>query len=242
MIIQLNYLLHLYLLLIDRKKSKYEIKTGIKHDNVNIATQQRNSTCKGIVKIHTLQITTIKQNILYTFTTPLPRHPVSAQLRYQTNRDSCNRPVQSGLTTIHPVLWSSIARTPAVLQRYRRNRKAREILKILTASLNGTETNMCQAHLVVPRAKRESKAERHERGRERENQPMFSRFSNERHEFSGILAADNKMHDLPFRLLERLATKAQQRQLREECARKRERETRITREEERYIYTLFRSR
>lgn len=83
---------------------------------------------------------------------------------------------------------------------------------------------MCQAHLVVPRAKRESKAERHERGRERENQPMFSRFSNERHEFSGILAADNKMHDLPFRLLERLATKAQQRQLREECARKRERE------------------
>lgn len=40
----------------------------------------------------------------------------------------------------------------------------------------------------------------------------------------GPLAADNKMHDLPFRLLERLATKAQQRQLREECARKRERE------------------
>lgn len=38
MIIQLNYLLHLYLLLIDRKKSKYEIKTGMKHDNVNIAT------------------------------------------------------------------------------------------------------------------------------------------------------------------------------------------------------------
>lgn len=36
--------------------------------------------------------------------------------------------------------------------------------------------------------------------------------------------SDNKMHDLPFRLLERLATKAQQRQLREECARKRERE------------------
>lgn len=100
---------------------------------------------------------------------------------------------------------------------------------------------MCQAHLVVPHAKRESKAERHERGREREkeNQPMFSRFSNERHEFSGILAADNKMHDLPFRLLERLATKAQQRQLREECARKRERETRITREEERYIYTVY---
>lgn len=52
----------------------------------------------------------------------------------------------------------------------------------------------------------------------------------------GPLAADNKMHDLPFRLLERLAMKAQQRQLREECARKRERETRITREEERYIY------
>lgn len=75
-----------------------------------------------------------------------------------------------------------------------------------------------------PCKERESKAERHERGRERENQPMFSRFSNERHEFSGILAADNKMHDLPFRLLERLATKAQQRQLREECARKRERE------------------
>lgn len=54
--------------------------------NVNTATYQRNSTCKGIVKIHTLQITTIKQN-LYTFTTL----PVSAQLRYQTNRDSCNR-------------------------------------------------------------------------------------------------------------------------------------------------------
>lgn len=104
--------------------------------------------------------------------------------------------------------------------------------------MNGTETNMCQAHLVVPRAKRESKAERHEskeEEREKINRCLIVSLTNATSS-RGPLAADNKMHDLPFRLLERLATKAQQRQLREECARKRERETRITRKEERYIY------
>lgn len=120
--------------------------------NVNTATYQRNSTCKGIVKIHTLQITTIKQN-LYTFTTL----PVSAQLRYQTNRDSCNRSKR----TIHPVLWSSITCSPAgSAVDGRGSYTTREILKILTASLNGTETNMCQAHLPMPVSKREQGRER----------------------------------------------------------------------------------
>lgn len=85
---------------------------------------------------------------------------------------------------------------------------------------------MCQAHLVVPRAKRESKAERHEskeEEREKINRCLVVSLTNATSS-RGPLAADNKMHDLPFRLLERLATKAQQRQLREECARKRERE------------------
>lgn len=84
---------------------------------------------------------------------------------------------------------------------------------------------MCQAHLVVPRAKRESKAERREskeEEREKINRCLVVSLTNA--SSRGSLAADNKMHDLPFRLLERLATKAQQRQLREECARKRERE------------------
>lgn len=100
---------------------------------------------------------------------------------------------------------------------------------------------MCQAHLVVPHAKRESKAERREskeEEREKINRCLVVSLTNATSS-RGPLAADNKMHDLPFRLLERLATKAQQRQLREECARKRERETRITREEERYIYTVY---
>lgn len=92
--------------------------------------------------------------------------------------------------------------------------------------MNGTETNMCQAHLVVPHAKRESKAERREskeEEREKINRCLVVSLTNATSS-RGPLAADNKMHDLPFRLLERLATKAQQRQLREECARKRERE------------------
>lgn len=91
--------------------------------------------------------------------------------------------------------------------------------------MNGTETNMCQAHLVVPRAKRERARQRDMREEEREkiNRCLVVSLTNATSS-RGSLAADNKMHDLPFRLLERLATKAQQRQLREECARKRERE------------------
>lgn len=91
--------------------------------------------------------------------------------------------------------------------------------------MNGTETNMCQAHLVVPRAKRERARQRDMREEEREkiNRCLVVSLTNATSS-RGPLAADNKMHDLPFRLLERLATKAQQRQLREECARKRERE------------------
>lgn len=84
---------------------------------------------------------------------------------------------------------------------------------------------MCQAHLVVPRAKRERARQRDMREEEREkiNRCLVVSLTNATSS-RGSLAADNKMHDLPFRLLERLATKAQQRQLREECARKRERE------------------
>lgn len=84
---------------------------------------------------------------------------------------------------------------------------------------------MCQAHLVVPRAKRERARQRDMREEEREkiNRCLVVSLTNATSS-RGPLAADNKMHDLPFRLLERLATKAQQRQLREECARKRERE------------------
>lgn len=141
--------------------------------------------CKGIVKNPHVINYTIKQN-LSTFTIPHPSFYATIP-----NKSGLLQPARSKRTKRFTPFLGLLSR--AVVQQVALSTEqeaAREILKILTASLNGTETNMCQAHLVVPhvccKERRESKEEKREKEREKKRERESTDGLGFSNEFSGI--------------------------------------------------------
>lgn len=150
-------------------------KTGMKHrvQIINIATCQRNSTCKSTR--YKLQH---QSNRTFTIFLQFLRNDTKykSRLLQPTRSKRTKRFTPFGLPS----------RPVQQVARYRRNRKlhgTRDTKNSSRQVWTGTETNMCQAHLVVPHA---CCKERRDEGESERKSTDGLGFSNERHELSGI--------------------------------------------------------